>query len=246
MGGNAMRNFLGIVALAVMTVIWGGCSERGDAMVDVIPGAQLKMIGDFSESTVSRSSSKGEIASVQGETADSLQITRIRTIVSRIKLHEIESDSTDKGRTFKSTPMILVAGADTAYALTAQPVQPGKYDAVKLDIHKLSESDVHMVSGDTNYRDFLENGRATVIVEGRVFKNGATEDFTFYSDATSNLHMKLQPPIRLRDNESGLIALRYDPFMIFKSGATVLDPRDKKNKPHFDKMIKSAIRALKR
>lgn len=240
-----MRKYFGIAALAA-TLALGSCATKTNAIVEPVPRAEIRMTSDFSEPAVQRTSFKNDVADISGQMADSLHITRIRTLISRVKLHDMEADSSKADRTFKSTPIILVAGADTTRGITTQPIAPGHYDAVKLHIHKLTESDARMVESDTNYRDFTTGERPTMIVEGVVFKKGEAQEFVYKTDVTADVTMQLQPPVRLKDDESGIIALRYDPFVIFKSGVNVLDPRDPVNKPHFDNMLRKSLRALKR
>jgi hypothetical protein len=241
--------FFGIAALTA-TLAFTGCDTRADADVHAVamsaPPAEVRLISDFSSPVVDRHNT-APVAQHIGATADSLHITRIRTLVSAVQFHEMETpDSANALHTFKSAPMLLAADADSANAVITQPFEPGRYDVVKLNIEKMSDNDAMMFAADMAYRDFIAPERPTMIIKGKVFKNGVAENFTYTTDATASIDMELRPPIRLNREESGLILLRFDPYMIFKSGATVLDPRDAANKPHFDRMVQNSLRALKR
>jgi hypothetical protein len=239
-----MKKYIAIAAISAFTL--GACSENTSDVDSSQP--QVRLVGEMSSSNVSRSVLKGggDVGLAAGETVDSLRITRIKTLISRIKLHRSASDSTGD-RDFKSAPVIIVAAPDTTYSISTQPIPAGTYDKVKFEFHKLSGSEVSQYQNDTNFRDFSGSDRATFIIEGVLYKDGAAQNFTFKSDATANLTLNIEPALTLTEGTTTTLALRYDPFTIFKiNGEGVLDPRDSKNEGHIDNMIKNAIRAIKK
>ncbi len=241
-----MKKYLALAALAA-TVGFSACSEDTSDVTNTSQG-QVRLVGEISNSNVSMVFLKegGDVGLAEGALVDSLKITRIKTLISRIKLHRDKEDSVTGDRDFKTAPILLIATKDTSYVVTTQPIPPGTYDKIKFEFHKFSGSEAVEFQNDTNYRDFTGAKGATFVIEGVLYKNGVAENFTYISDATANLSVKIEPSITLAEGTTATLALRYDPFTIFKMGGEVLDPRDSKNESHIDKMIKEAIRAIKK
>ncbi|HYF04330.1 MAG TPA: hypothetical protein VEC36_13185 [Patescibacteria group bacterium] len=239
-----MKKYFAITALAASLSL-GACSESTTDVNSSQP--QLRLTSEMSTAHVSGTTLKsgGDIGFSEGATVDSLRITAVRTLISRIKLHRDKEDSTGD-RDFKSQPVILTARADTSYVVTTQAIPAGTYDKVKFEFHKLSSSEANNVANDTNFRYFTQPDRATFVIEGILYKNGTPENFTYRSDATANLNLNIQPALTISEGTTATVALRYDPLMIFKTGQQILDPRDSKNESHIDNMIKNAIKALKK
>ncbi|MES2767438.1 MAG: hypothetical protein V4642_16300 [Bacteroidota bacterium] len=241
-----MKKYLALAAV-VATVGFSACSENTSDVTNTSQG-QVRLVGEISNSNVSMAFLKGDgdVSFSEGATVDSLTITSVKTLVSRIKLHRDKEDTVTGDRDFKTAPILLIAKRDTSYAITTQPIPPGTYDKIKFEFHKFSGSEKTEFQNDTNYRDFTGAKSATFIIEGVLYKNGVAENFKYISDATANLSLKIEPSITLAEGTTTTVAVRYDPFTIFKTNGEVLDPRDTKNASHIDNMIKAAIRAIKK
>ena len=245
--GDAMKNSRRFPALftAVALVALAGCSDStgpdGDGQADVT------VQGEMTTGHVAMAASKGDPVSVAaGAVADSLVVTRVRVMISELKLHRDKDDSTGGDRTLKSGPMLLTIDSAGGRVVAAGTVPAGAYDKLKFEFHRLSGSEVATYLNDSLFAPFVTDDRYTFIVEGRVYNGGVAFPFTYRSTATANLTLKFEPSAQLSDAGASIVVLRVDPAALFRSGTQVLDPRDGGNRARIDDAIRDAIKALKK
>jgi hypothetical protein len=246
MPATASRFFALALAIGTTALSMTGCS---DDTTGTGTDATVAMKGEMTGSSVTAALRKDDgnftITSI-GEVVDSLKVTRVRILVSEMKLHRSNADTTTGDNTVKTAPMMITIDSAGTRTFTTATVPAGSYDKIKFEFHRFSSSEVGTYLNDTVYTDFVTNDRYTFIMDGRVYKGGVATPFTYRSDATANLTLKFEPAIDLAAGSSSSIVLQVDPAAVFSSGNDVLDPRDEKNESSIDNAIKAAIKALKR
>ncbi len=228
--------------LAIIFVFVISCSETTspDNQADVVIRTEL------SKQTVSKIDLKFN-EQFQKSNVDSLQITKVRILLKEIKLHkEAESDDS-KDEKIKVGPYVFVGDSTGKYFDLANGVIPsGTFNKIKFEIHRFSSGEIATYASNSTFKDFADNGRYSVIIEGNAFKSGVPTRFTYKSDVTANLSLKFPNSIVLDDVNKNYIYLQINPVDLMKSGTFVFDPNDTTNKNDIDNLTKSAIKALKK
>ena len=181
-----------------------------------------------------------------GTIVSSLRVSRVRVLVSRMKLHlDGKPDSTDD-KTFKLEPFVYVADSTGSRVVATIPMPNGSYDKIKWEIHRFSSSEVPNYLNDTLFRDFVTGARYTVLIEGSLVRDGVTWPFVYRSDATNNITIKFNPSVTVNNDTPLFLSLKFDAPGVFKDGANILDPEDSSNRSDIDNRIKAAFRANKK
>ena len=212
-------------------------------------GANVQMTAEMDQSGV------GSIMAIKGgaKTAanevDSLFITRVRLLVSDLKMHQSGEDTAGgKGdKTVKTGPFLIQYDSAGSRVFTNATVPAGSYDRIKFEIHKLSSSEVGQFLNDPVFQDFVTDDRWTVIIEGYVMDEGVRSDFTYRSKQTENIQVRFNPDLSLAEGSTTQVALQFSPKAVFKKGSNLpLDPRDPANHKEMEEGIKDALKALKK
>jgi hypothetical protein len=178
---------------------------------------------------------------------DSIYVTRIRLLISDLKMHMTEKDSVTGDKTIKTGPYIIQYDSAGSHVFTNTSVPSGSYDRIKFEFHKLSSNEVATYLNDPLFQDFVTDDRYTVIIDGYVFDEGVKSPFTYRSKATDNVQVRFDPAIVLEAGSTTNIALQFSPKAVFKKGSnSPLDPRDGANHSEMEKAIKDAMKALKK
>jgi hypothetical protein len=222
-----------------------GCS---DSPSDTGDNATVTMKGELTSSAVTAALLKDESSTILsgGAEVDSLKVTRVRILLSQVKMHVSKDDTVIGDKVVKTGPVMMTIDSAGARTFTTATIPAGTYDKVKFEFHRFSSSEVAGYLSDTVYQDFVTDDRWTFIIDGFLYKDGVRTGFTYRSDATANLTLKFEPEITLTAGSSAAIVIAVDPAAVFKKGAAVLDPRDKQNESEIDNAIKAAVKALKR
>lgn len=187
---------------------------------------------------------------VQGRSnVDSIIVTRVRVLVSRMILHQDDDlDSTDStnDKKIKLEPFLYVADSTGTRVVASSSVPNGTYEKIKWEIHRFSSSEVPSYSNDTIFRDFVTGDRYTSIIEGWLVRSGVRERFVYRSDATSNITIKFDPSVTASDASPLILSLMFDARSTFYDDGDILDPTDSKNESKIDNNIKQAFKANKK
>jgi hypothetical protein len=223
-----------------------GCSDSAstDGTANVAMSAEMEQGG-----AVSIMAEKGG-AKTAGNEVDSLQITRVRLLISNLKMHQGNDDdsaNTEKDRTVKVGPFLVQYDSLGSHVFTNSTVPAGTYDRIKFEFHKLTNSEKETYLNDPLFQDFVTDDRYTVIINGWVWDQGVKSFFTYRSKATDNLQMRFDPDLVLAEGTTTNLALQFAPKAVFKKGSgSPLDPRDESNHSEMEKAIKDAIKVLKK
>ena len=238
------RNLAALIVVGMASIAMVGCSDSPSGNSDQ---ATVTMRAEMTQSAVGRTFLKDEAATIlSGVRADSLMVTRVRILVSELKLHRDKEDTVAGDKTVKVGPIMIQVDSTGTKTFTTATVPPGTYDKLKFEFHRLSSSEVGQYLNDTVFADFVTNERSTVVIEGRVYNGGTATPFEYKSDMTANLSLKLEPAVTLNAGSNTTLVVVVDPVAIFRSGSDVLDPRDPGNENTIDNVIKDAIKALKK
>jgi len=181
-----------------------------------------------------------------GGTVDSVRVTRVRMLLSRLILHKSTSDTSSGSSNVKTGPFILDITAGTTKMVTSAEIPAGSYQNIKYELHKFSSSEADQYKTDANFGAFVSTDRYTTIIEGTSYKSGVEKAFVYNSDVNTNLSLNLQTPITIESGGTSNIVLQFQPLIVFKGTSGVLDPLDSKNKSDIDNLIKVSIKALKK
>lgn len=181
-----------------------------------------------------------------GIVCDSIEITRVRFLVSRVKLH-VEGNDTLKDGDVKAGPFVLEFTPGLSRVISTVTIPSGTYEKIKFEIHKFPSSIDQIYLNDPIFTDFVTSQRSTVIIEGRVWSAGSSipVNFVYKSKITANLEAKFPGTITFDPGSTPTIAMIFSPVLAFKA-SNVLDPRDPDNANAIDAYLKTSIKALKK
>lgn len=178
---------------------------------------------------------------------DSIRITRVRALFSRIKLHGSTEDTSDiAGRVVKAGPVVLTWSNDTVTAAFAAPLPAGLYDRMKLELHKFSASDAATWRNDTTFADFATaSDRVTLIIDGVTWKDSVMTPFTLASDRTENLWVVLEPYFEITASSTTTVVLDFDAVELFRIGGRVINPNNTQVKTLLQTRLRTLLRLRK-
>lgn len=229
----------GIMAAAALA----GCSD------DPASGneqATVQMQAELTSAKVNSTIKKDQLGSLLGAEVDSMKISRVRVLISELKLHRDKEDTVAGDKTVKVGPMIITFDSTGTRTFATGTIPTGDYDKIKFEFHRLSSSEVPTYLADTNFADFVTDDRWTVLIDGTVWVGGTAFPFAYRSDMTANLSLKFDPFLPLTSGATVVIVVQIDPMSVFKDSGAILDPRDGKNESKIDNAIRSTIKALKK
>jgi hypothetical protein len=207
-----------------------GCASTDDPA----DTATVNMAAETEGSVASAAFRKQPNSPAAGIVADSLEITRVRFLLSRVKLH-VEGNDTLKDGNIKTGPFIMEFTPGLSKVFTTATIPAGTYEKIKFEIHKFPSSIDQTYLNDPVFTDFVTGERSTVIIEGRVWsaQNSTPVNFVYKSDITANLEAKFPGNITLDEGSTTTLAMIFSPVLAFKA-ASVLDPRDPANANDID------------
>ena len=194
------------------------------------------------------------ISGNNGTTADSVVITKARIVISTLKLHlsgDADDDTLEHVHdgdkdVIKAGPFIAEFDLGSEKIISTVTIPPGTYDHIKFEIHKLNENEDQSLLNDPLFGDFVNGGRYTFIIDGISYVNGVGYPFSFKSSQTDNVTFFFEPPVLFDANHAYDLTLKFDPKLMFgRPGMRPLDPRDTDNRHDIEKLLKSAIKALR-
>jgi len=233
-------------ALLLIVGIFGssGCSSSSSTTPSTT--SSVTMTAETDGTKANSAFWKNSNSPADGIIADSIEITRVRFLLSAVKLH-VEGNDTTKDGEIMTGPFILefTPGFSRVFANITLP--EGTYEKIKFEIHKFPASIDQTYLNDPTFTDFVTNDRSTIIIEGRVWsaKSSIPVNFVYKSAITANVEAAFPGLITLSGGSNATIAMLFSPMLAFKA-SSVLDPRDPSNEPAIDNFLKSSIKALKK
>jgi hypothetical protein len=177
-------------------------------------------------------------------TCDGFVITRVRMVLSEVKL-EAEETASDAGSSsgeieFKSAPSLLdlpqtALDSGTTTQVTIADVPAGTYHEIKFKIHKISQSEAGSDSG----LQAMATANASVMVDYTA--SGAARP-TFVSSVDAQ--QKLEGTFPLTDGDHSL-TLNIDASTWFTKGTACLDPAVASNRSDIENNIQKSLKAYK-
>jgi len=233
------------ITVALSAIVAGGIIDCSSSTTPPST-ASVAFVGQTEGSNASKASwGKGAIPS-SGAIVDSIEVTRVRFLLSAVKLH-VEGNDTTKDGELKTGPFIaeFTPGLTRTYSTVTVP--SGTYEKIKFEIHKFPSSIDQTFLNDPTFTDFVTNERSTVIIEGKVWPTNVAVpiNFVYKSHITANLETKFPGSISLGTGSTNTLAMIFSPMLAFKS-TFVLDPRDPQNSGNIDTYLKTAIKSLKK
>lgn len=230
--------------LGILIATIAGCSDSPTNNDQ----ATVTMQGEIESAAVTSTAQKGSVLAHGGNYADSLKITRVRILISELKLHRDKEDSIQGDRMVKTGPIMLQLDPSGAKAFASAPLPAGTYDKLKFEFHRFSSSEISLYLNDTVFADFVTNERSTVVIEGIVYVDGVATPFEFKSGVTANLEFKFDPSVTLNTGANTNLVVVVNAGKIFRESQStkIHDPRDPRNQSELDGAIHAAFHCLKR
>lgn len=234
---------LALTTFLTVSSLLAGCSDSTSPNDQ----ATVQMSAELDQGGIGAiTAQKGAETSAKGAEVDSLYITRVRLLVSDLKMHSSGTDSTSGG-TIKTGPFLIQFDSAGSHVFTSASVPAGNYDRIKFEIHKLSSSEVQQYLNDPVFQDFVTDDRYTVIIDGYVVADDLRSAFTYRSKVTENIQVRFEPDLTLNAGATAMVALQFAPRAVFKKNSSrPLDPRDAENHSEMEKAIKDALKVLKK
>ncbi|MCS7169569.1 MAG: hypothetical protein NZ949_02985 [Candidatus Kapabacteria bacterium] len=216
-----------------------GCSEEGtfsDASVEISTQLGASSVGSVAKSV--------KFAPAGWSGVDSLQVTRVRILVRRLKLHSVSEDTASEGRDLKLGPFVAVFTSQRQ-TLSITAIPPGVYRWLNLGFHRLSDSEAAQYAADPLFRDFVMPERYSVLIEGRVFRGDSAIPFVYRSEVMANVAVEMDPPASATQTELLRLLVLFEPRQVFVEGNIVLDPRDPRLRSLIENKLRGALKALR-
>lgn len=243
---KVLRPLLLLTLVGSVTILTG-CRDTPTA------DSNQTMVGvdaELASTTVASSSGqKSGIVADGGTACDSLAITNVRILISRLKLHrDRDEDNCECGNDVKTGPFVLEIGPRGPRGIKFVSMPPGHYRKAKLEFHRFASSELGRYLTDSLFRDFATDERATVVIRGVVYIDGKAMPFEFHSDVTANINIDFDNEVICNAGERNTLVIVLDAGKIFKHKGLrlVRDPRDGRNKKEIDGEINSCFRMSKR
>ncbi|MEP7234194.1 MAG: hypothetical protein ABI778_02750 [Ignavibacteriota bacterium] len=231
-------------SICFVALILSSCSTSSTTAPSTTSSITMTAETDGSKATSAFRSKSGTPAS--GIVADSIEITRVRFLLSAVKLH-VEGNDTLKDSEIKTGPFILDFTPGFSRVFSNLTVPSGTYEKIKFEIHKFPSSIDQLYLNDPTFTDFVTAERSTVIVEGRVWsaQSSIPTNFVYKSQVNANVEARFEGLITLSGGSNATLAMVFHPLLAFKA-TQVLDPRDPSNANDIDNFLKSAMKAVKK
>jgi hypothetical protein len=177
---------------------------------------------------------------MDGPTVDAVTITRVRVMMSGLHLHVSDEAAAGVG-SFMSNPVVVTFDSTTR-SLGSATIPIGTYTQMIFDLHTPDlTADATLLAANP---DFLV-GSPTIIIEGKMTKNGTQSPFTYKTSMVRNLKPVFTPsPLITIAEQTYSSNLRFDGIIAFAiTTGKPLDPTDPVNKTALDDQIAKAFLA---
>ncbi|MEP7234894.1 MAG: hypothetical protein ABI778_06325 [Ignavibacteriota bacterium] len=268
----AIARKLTIVSSLASLFLLASCSGSTNSGDTPLPSnmATIRATTGMEHKTITSSTTtkSPQILGNKGTTADSVVITRARIVIRTLKLriegeddgddtiwhddndkhHDRDHDGKDDDRyEIKAGPFVAEFNDSSEKIISNVVIPPGVYDRIRFEIHKLNDNEDASLLNDPLFGDFVNGGRYTFLIDGISFVNGVGYPFTFRSSQTDVVYFNFEPPVLFDSAHAYDLTLKFDPTIMFgRPGLRPLDPRDVDNRNDIEKLLKNAIKALRK
>jgi hypothetical protein len=177
---------------------------------------------------------------------DSIQVKRIRILLTEVKFHSAKEGDDSKDNLYKSGPLLYdVDSTGTKIEIASGTLPSGNYSQLKFEIHRFETSELSEFTNSALFKDFATSDRFSVIIDGIFYLGGNGTRFQYKGTPTINYICDFgKTPINLPGNQESVFYLTLDPNSFFRSDVEIFDPSSNSNS-QIDNLIKSAIRISK-
>jgi len=236
-----LQKILAVLTLTI-SVLAIGCSTDSTSSDQETVTTSTTM----SSGTITSIVSKDAVITGAGTTCDSIVVTRARIVISAMKLHHDDADTAGEG-TIKAGPFVAEWDSTGEQIISTVTIPPGTYDRIKFEMHKLNDNEDASLLNSPIFGDFVNGGRYTAIIDGWSYVNGVAYRFQFKTSRTENVMVFLNPSVTFGAGQTTNVAFIFDPKIVFaRVGQRPLDPRESGNQNDIEKLIKDALKALKK
>jgi hypothetical protein len=230
-----MRNIFLIAAIMMIFLL--SCEDSNEPSKT----STIKVISNLSDNLISKI--KNNDNPVFSEDIDSIKIENARILISRMILHEVNTDENEDRHAIFVDPTLFVFHPDSGYFVGTAEVASRTYDKVKFELHRFSASEINQYAEYPVFADFATEDRYSVIIDGEVYKGEEITPFVFNGQVTANLSVNFLDLI-LEGNTVDL-SIELDPNIVFNESGLLLDPNDPKNYNDIENNIKDAFKAIR-
>jgi hypothetical protein len=178
---------------------------------------------------------------------DSIQVKKIRILITEIKFHSTTESDVQKDQLFKSGPLLFVVDSTGSKLEIASGTLPsGAYNKMKFEIHRFESSVLSQYVNSILFRDFATSERFSVIVDGISFKNGLATRFQYKGTPNVNITVDFGMSVDFPANQESIFYYTIDANDFFRSNDEVYDPTDDSDRNDIDNLIKQALKIEKR
>ncbi|PKL85209.1 MAG: hypothetical protein CVV22_09275 [Ignavibacteriae bacterium HGW-Ignavibacteriae-1] len=217
-------------------------------------GNRVVLSSAMTESNVSSMVHKSSDAVQSAEYADSLLITDFKMLISRVKFHGGNTTSNDttfdesKGLQFVTGAFVVRSDSNNSGVVFADAsLKEGTYNKIKIEMHRLSPSDLVNYLTKPYFSDFATSDRHTIAVRGKYYQNGEAFDFTYFSNVVLNFTFNLDPPITIDDSGEYRYEFAFDPAIMFtESNGSIFVPSMLTYRDKIEKNIKASFKLKKK
>ena len=227
-----------IISLVSAAALIGACSDGTG------PGSATSVSLSFSTAEAAQPMLSVVAADTMSDGQNELVLTSVEIVLREIELKRVEVTNCDAEpepdgcESFESAPMLvqLPLNGATATAVTID-VDPGRYDEVEFDIHKVSNGDAEDAAFRAAHPDLLDT---SIRVRGEY--NGVV--FTYTTDLMDEQKYDLVPALDVTEGSTYNLTLHLDVHSWFTDGTGALvDPSTANKGEANENLVKDNIRS---
>jgi hypothetical protein len=238
-----------IILLLIAVMFTASCSDSTSP-----DGNRVVITSEISQSVIKSSVMKNAVSIQNSEFADSLVITDFKMLISRVKFHGsnvVSDDSTfddSKGLNFVTGAFIIRSdSANKSVVFADAELKAGTYNKIKVEMHRLTPSDINNYLTKPYFEDFVTAFRPTFVIRGKYYQQGQEYNFTFLSDVVLNHTFNLNPPVVIANSGEFRFVYELDSSLFFKDKeGNILVPNYGNNNKTLEKNIKNSMKMKKK
>lgn len=230
-----------LLLIVISGVILGGCSKSTEPSPTQ---GQISMASKYS-SLSAPAASVYPYQSSSAAAVDSIQITRARFVLDRIKF-KTQSDSAD----FRTAPTVLELNlSGSVQEISVANVPLGTYGRIEFRVHRVDSIEIASLPAaeQEQFQEFLSGNRYSIIINGTVYRTPQSDSaFVFLSRIDDAQKIDLVPELVISEGSTNAnVSMLISSGDWFKSGGSLLDPTDPNNENTISDNLRASIRVFK-